>query len=268
MEELVRNEMQTLTQIHRGAVTEEAGTPAGHMVLYQAIFSVLVTAFLVWSVYTLLDPGTLPIKQVKIEGEFSHLSGTKLQELVRNTARGNFFNLDVAAVRNALLADPWVQDISVQRVWPDTIRVFVTEQVAVARWSSAGLLNRSGQYFSPEKSTFPDNLPLLDGPGDAQAMILDKYVFLEKLLRSRGLSLDALRLNERRAWQAELHGGLQVELGRENFDERALRFVKLVIDGLGPRISGAGKIDMRYPNGYAVQWKEGDAEIQSDPGAL
>ncbi|MGH8120622.1 MAG: cell division protein FtsQ/DivIB [Gammaproteobacteria bacterium] len=257
-----------MTQTRTDAVAEETATPANHIALYQAIFSVLFTAFLVWSVYALLDPDTLPIKQVKIEGEFSRLSGGKLHELVRDKVRGNFFNLDVTEVRNALLKDPWLQDISVQRVWPDTIQVFVREQTAVARWRDTGLLNRSGQYFAPARETFPDNLPLLNGPKGTQAMMLEKYFYLEKLLQPHGLYPDVLNLNERRAWMLELHGGLKVELGRENFEERTERFVKLVVSSLGPRIPEVEKIDLRYPNGYAVLWKEGHGEIQSATGAL
>jgi len=260
--------MQTLTQIQTDPAAEAIETPADHIALYQAMFAVLFTAFLVWSVYALLDPGTLPIKQVKIEGEFSRLSGATLHELVRDKVRGNFFNLDVTAVRNALLADPWVQDISVQRVWPDTIQVFVREQAAVARWSDTGLLNRSGQYFAPPRDTFPGNLPLLDGPAGTQTMMLEKYFYLEKLLQPHGLYPEVLNLNERRAWMLELHGGLKVELGRENFEERAARFVKLAVTGLGPRLPDVEKIDMRYPNGYAVLWKEGHGEIHSGTGAL
>lgn len=260
--------MQILAQIQTDMETERTEPADNHIAWYQVIFSVLVTAFLVWAVYFLLDPGTLPIKQIKIEGEFSHLSGDKLRALMRDTVHGNFFNLDVAAVRNALLADPWVRDVSVQRVWPDSIRVYATEQFAVARWNDTGLLNNSGGYFAPEKNTYPDNLPLLEGPKGTQAMMLEKYFYLEKLLQPHGLSLIVLRLNERRAWLFELSGGLDVELGRENFEERVSRFEKQAVNSLGSRIRDAGKIDMRYPNGYAVLWKQGDAATQTDTGAL
>lgn len=260
------NEMQIMAQTQHG--DEETESPGNHMALYQAAFSILFTAFIVWAVYFLLDPGTLPIRQVRIEGEFSNLSAGKLHEHVSNSIHGNFFHLDVAAVRSALLADPWVHDVTVQRVWPDSISVYVTEQIAVARWRDTGLLNKAGQYFAPAKNTFPEDLPLLEGPEGTQAMVLEKYFFLEQLLRNRDMSLDVLRLDERRAWLFRLRGGLQVELGRENFEERATRFVKVVADGLGSRITGAGNIDMRYPNGYAVLWKQGETEIQTGVGAL
>jgi len=122
--------------------------------------------------------------------------------------------------------------------------------------------------LAPAKITFPGNLPQLEGPEGTQEMVLKEYFFLEQLLRTHGMSLDVLRLDERRAWWFKLNAGLQVELGRENFEERATRFVKIVANALGPRMPDAIKIDMRYPNGYAVMWKQGDAEIQTGAGAL
>lgn len=258
--------MHTRTQTQQDG--EQMGSADNHVALYQAAFSILFTAFIVWCIYFLLDPGTLPIRQVHIEGEFSNLSTEKLHDLVSNSIHGNFFHLDVAAVRNTLLADPWVHEVTVQRIWPDSISVSVTEQIAMARWRNTGLLNKAGQYFAPAPKTFPENLPLLEGPEGMQTMVLDKYLFLEKLLRTRGMSLGLLQLDERRAWMFRLRGGLQVELGRENFEERAARFVNIVTEGLGHRMSGAGYIDMRYPNGYAVLWKQGQTEIQTGIGAL
>lgn len=247
-------------------LTTAAPGPRGWM--YQLLGVVLFTAVMAWGVQTLLDPGTLPIRQVRIEGEFNHLSGDRLQMLVSDTARGNFFNLDVTAVRNALLAEPWVQGIAVQRVWPDTILVLVTEQTAVARWNETGLLNKTGQYFAPERGSVPEGLPLLQGPEGTQALLLEKYFALEKMLQPLGLHPEQLTLNERRAWQLVVQEGITVEIGRENFNERSARFAQLVAHGLGVQLGEIEKIDMRYPNGYAVLWKEGVATTSSATGAL
>lgn len=242
--------------------------PAFRGWMYQVLGVILFAAMMAWAVQTLLDPGTLPIRQVRIEGEFKHLSGERLQMLVSDTARGNFFNLDVTAVRNALLAEPWVRNIAVQRVWPDTILVLVTEQTAVARWNETGLLNKAGQYFAPEPGSVPEGLPLLQGPEGTQALLLEKYFALEKMLRPLGLQPQELILNERRAWLLVVQDGVSVELGRENFDERSARFAQLVAHGLGAQLGQIKSIDMRYPNGYAVLWKEGVATTSSATGAL
>jgi len=235
---------------------------------YELIFAVMFTAFLVWAGFYLLNPATLPIKQVRIEGEFRNLSTTALQDLARPKVTGGFFNIDVSAVRNTLLTEPWVRDVSVHRVWPDSLQVFVTEQVAVARWKDTGLLNRSSQLFIPDRASIPSGLPVLDGPEGSQAMMLEKYFYLQNHLAPLAIQVSILRLDERRAWMFESTEGLLVVIGRKDFDERVTRFVELIPGNLGAKIHDAEMIDMRYPNGFSVRWKEGATEILPESGVL
>jgi cell division protein FtsQ len=172
------------------------------------VVTVIVTGF-VW----MMKPATLPIKQVHIEGKLLRLDTLRLQELVTDKVRGGFFNIDVAAIRNALVALPWVNDVSVHRIWPDGLRVIVNEQTASVRWNETGLLNEQGDYFSPEKESFPQDLPLLEGPEESQKLLLERFNLLKQ---TYGLSVVRLQLNERRAWKFELENGLSVVLGRKD----------------------------------------------------
>jgi cell division protein FtsQ len=84
-------------------------------------------------------------------------------------------------------------------------------------------------------------------------LLLEKFKLLKQFY---GLSIVSLRLNERRAWQFELDNGLSVVLGRKDFENRIDRFVYMVINNLGEKLSQAEEIDMRYTNGFAVRWKQ------------
>ena len=143
--------------------------------LVGGLMAVLVVTVIVSSFVWMMKPATLPIRQVHIEGKFLRLDTFRLQELVTDKVRGGFFNIDVAAIRNVLVALPWVNDVSVHRIWPDGLRVIVNEQVAVVRWNDTGLLNEQGHYFSPEKESFPQGLPLLEGPEESQELLLEKF---------------------------------------------------------------------------------------------
>lgn len=247
---------------------ERAGSAMRKSTYYELIFAVMFAAFLIWTGFYLLNPATLPIRQVRIEGEFRHLSTAALQELIRPKVTGGFFNIDVSAVRDTLLTEPWVREVSVHRVWPDSLQVFVTEQVAVTRWGDNGLLNKSGQLFTPDKTSFPPGLPVLQGPEGSQSLMMEKYMFLQSLLTPLALQVSLLRLDERRAWVFESADGLQVVIGRKDFDERATRFVELVPGNLGARFHEAEMVDMRYPNGFSVRWKKGITEILPENGVL
>jgi len=260
--------MSVSTELYNEIQTAETEPVMHKSTYFEVIFAVLFITLLVWTGFYLLNPATLPIKQVRIEGEFRHLSTDILQDLVRPKVTGGFFNIDVTAVRNTLLTEPWVSDASVHRVWPDSLQVFVTEQVAIARWKDSGLLNRSSQIFMPDRSSFPIDLPKLEGPEGSQLLIMDKYFYLQKQLEQLTMQVSVLRLDDRRAWMFENGEGLQVVIGRKDFDERVARFIELMPGSLGTNIKDAEMIDMRYPNGFAVRWKAGVMEIRQESGVL
>jgi cell division protein FtsQ len=228
--------------------------------------TIICIALLIWSTHLLLNPETLPIKQVRIEGEFFRLSPNKLKAIVTDKVRGGFFNLDVDAVRNVLLANPWVRDVTVQRVWPDSLRVSVLEQVAVARWGQDGLLNSDGEYFSPEPETFPAELPELHGPHGTEIILLNQFYKIQKSISGIGIKIKYLTLSDRRAWQFVLENGIQVILGRKDFDLRLERFINFVPFGLTGKLSQTELVDMRYTNGFSVRWIQDNSVINVEVG--
>lgn len=219
-------------------------------------FVLTFIALLVWGGIYLSHPDTLPIKQVRIEGDFTRLSPVDLQLLVTDKVRGGFFNLDVDAVRLALLNEPWVSEVTVKRVWPDALRVIVIEQVPVVRWKDSGLLNAAGEYFAPDPATIPVELPLLSGPAGSEVMLLGKFNSMQQRIQLLGLKIALLTLNERRAWSFQLENGIKVVLGRRDFEERLNRFLTLIPTTISGRIEQTGSVDMRYTNGFSIRWKK------------
>ncbi|MEM7026823.1 MAG: cell division protein FtsQ/DivIB [Pseudomonadota bacterium] len=221
-----------------------------------SVLVILIIALMVWGGRYLSNPDTLPIKQVRVEGDFTRLSPVDLQQLVTNKVRGGFFNLNVDAVRDALLAEPWVSKVSVQRVWPDGLRVIVTEQIPIVRWGEKGLLNKSGDYFQPESMTIPQHLPLLTGPEGSEILLLKRFQEMQQRVNEIKFSIVQLTLDERRAWSFTLANGIYIILGRKQVSERFQRFLDLIPTTVAGRIEQTATVDMRYTNGFAVKWKK------------
>ena len=223
------------------------------------IFTALLAAVLLvaatWAIITLRDPSTLPIKTVKTEGRFTHVTAQALQQAVADAATGGFLSVDVDAIRHAALSLPWVHSIGVRRMWPDTLRLTVTEQVAVARWGEQGLINSDGDVFSPAPSSFPPGLPELRGPTGTESAVLNQYRAMSQALAPLKLSITRLELDERRAWHITLNGGMQLVLGREQTEVRLQRFISIYPALLAAEPPGIARVDMRYSNGFALQRK-------------
>ena len=219
------------------------------------IFTGLLLLLLGWGLVHMLDPTTLPIRHVSIKGEFRHLAPAVMEEMVADVVRGGFFNVNVDVIQKTLLAEPWVKSVGVRRVWPDAITVHVEEQVPVVRWGDSGLLNEKAEYFAPTPETFPQGLPVLAGPENSYALLLNNFNRAREILAPIGLDVITMRVSERRAWEIRLSNELSLILGRDNVMKRLERFAKYVPGQLANRLDEIDYVDMRYTNGFSVRWK-------------
>lgn len=223
--------------------------------------TLLVLLLLVFGALHMMNPMTLPIRHVEINGEFVHLAPRALQAVAENVVRGGFFNVNVETVRRAVLDEPWVREVTVRRVWPQSLSLQVQEQKAVARWGMDGLLNAEGALFKPDPATFPAGLPRLSGPAGTETLLLERYRYVQEIFAASQLRVESLTLSERRAWRLGLASGQEVVLGRTQFVDRVQRFAGAVQHELANRLDAVRVVDMRYTNGFAVQWAAGAAPV-------
>lgn len=217
------------------------------------VLSVLVG--LLFIIYQLSQSDTLPIKHVTVEGEFEYVDKQNLVSAVKPYTRGGFLNVDVAKIRQAGEALPWVRNIQVRRIWPDSLHLIVEEQVAIAQWKEEELVNKQGEVFSPSSTTMPAGLPQLSGPDSSHLLLTKRYIAMNIALKANHLSIQHLVMDKRRAWHMELNNGLQVMLGREDSEQRFKRFLSVYQNSLLSYKTQIAEIDMRYPNGFSVLWK-------------
>ena len=208
-------------------------------------------------------PAILPIKRVQIAGNFVHLSPAELEKKAANIIRGGFITVNVAGIKQELLQEGWISEVTVRRVWPDNLMIFITEHEPVALWGSNALISNEASIFSPPHASFPPGLPFLSGPQGSEEMVLKKYEFLKKELKRRDMEIEMLVLTERRAWQFKLADGPVVLLGRKDVADRFKRFFSFAIPYQADRLLQAKSIDMRYTNGFAVKWTKESKSIIS-----
>lgn len=202
------------------------------------------------------NPATFPVTRLVVEGEFIKVTQDQVKRHVLPHLSGGFFGCDVVAVRDAVDALPWIDWVDVERQWPGTVRIRVIEQQPIARWGEGGLINVRGELFTPDRSTYPEDLPKLVGPTHSHGQVAAQYEQLSRLLVMINLHVVALQLDERRAWTAVLDNGLQLVLGRHTDRARLQRFIRVYPKSLAMRVHNVAQIDLRYPNGFAVRWRE------------
>lgn len=200
-----------------------------------------------------------PLREVVVAGPLREVTRTQLEYAAHSSVSGNFFTVNLEAVRAACEKLPWVRRAAVRRHWPAGIAVQIEEHVAVARWKPGGqaearLVNRQGEVFAASSDA---DLPVFSGPEGTAPQVAARHRQLGEWLAPLGRRPQGLALSPRQAWQVRLDDGVLLDIGRDQVkagvQERVLRYVAVQREA-GERLRGPAEgVDLRYPNGFAVR---------------
>jgi cell division protein FtsQ len=231
--------------------------------LYVAAAAALLVAAVLWSARLPL----FPLREVELTHELREIRQDELERSLKGHLRGNFFSVDLSALRSSIEQIAWVRRVDVRRQWPSRIEVTIEEHQPVAFWGPATgqLVNSYGEVFTASLNVpLAEAMPVLQGPTGMAPEMLGHYQQAEEILRPIGRVPRALNVSPRLAVQLRLDDGMIVELGRQQakaqVSDRLERFVEFY-----PRVQSAARarpsgpalpvvvVDMRYPNGFALR---------------
>src|SRR6202045_1324585 len=129
------------------------------------------------------------------------------------TGRASLLFLDADAARAQLMANPWIGDAAVLKLYPDRLQITVTERQAFAIWQKDGrvsVIAADGTVLEPFVERRYVGLPLVVGKGAERAAkdfltIIDRYPDIRSQLRA------SILVAERR-WNLRLANGIDVRL--------------------------------------------------------
>jgi len=205
----------------------------------------------------LLQPGCFPIRVIEIRDPLKWTAPQAVTTVVSEYMKQGFFGLDVVKAQKDLSQLPWIESVTVRRVWPERILISAQERVPLARYGEKGVLNTDGHIFYPDVASVPSRLPRFNGPQDRVKEIMQQYFVLLELLSPVGLSVSDLNLSPEGSWNVVLDNGLAIILGKSALSERMGRFVWAYPNQFQAQTHKIAYLDLRYTNGMAVGWKTG-----------
>jgi len=233
-----------------------------HMVA-SLMFVGLVVGALVGSVWALVQLPAFALQGITVKGDIEHNNEVTLRANVVTKFTGNFFTADLGRVRSAFESVPWVRLASVQREFPNRLRVTLQEHKPVAYWGDDGeqrMVNSYGEVFEANVGDLEDDkMPRLSGPDSQSQQVLAMYLALEPAFKTLSLGVDSLVLSDRGSWRAKLAHGAVIELGRGSVDDVMVRVQRVahslaqVTQKLGRKASAIESADLRHDNGYAIR---------------
>jgi len=79
---------------------------------------------------------TAPAAQIAVVGELSKRQHAVLVQQLQPLVSAGYFTADLTQIRDGALSQPWVDQVTVTRQWPNGIVVRVLPRHPVARWGS------------------------------------------------------------------------------------------------------------------------------------
>lgn len=219
------------------------------------IVVLLVAGLVPWATGKVLGAMDQQILAIDVNGEFIGDTRVAIERQAGNWIGKSYFSTDLADIKADLEARPWVETVAVRRVWPDRLEINVREKKPLAYWTDGRLVSRTGELFMPPNPEVAGRLPMLAGPDERVRDVIRMARTMSDKLVAHGLGFAGLSLERRGAWTLNLANGIEVVLGRDQVAKRFERFITVYENRLISRSDEVSRVDARYTNGVAVQWK-------------
>jgi cell division protein FtsQ len=209
-----------------------------------------------------------PLRTLRVQGTLHNVDEAQLRATVLPYARRGFFAVPLEDAQAAVARLPWVESAEVRKHWPDVLEVQVIEHRPFARWGSDRLLSEKGRLFPAKGIRVPASLPQLGGPDARVQDVVAMYNESRVLFASSGHDVRALRLDARGSWSLVLSDGPEVIVGRSDARPRIGRFARLLPQLLAQPQRLLRRVDLRYTNGFALQWADAPATAHGAAAAM
>jgi cell division protein FtsQ len=201
----------------------------------------------------------LSISRIIISGETRYTTLDDIKSIYPFISRPcSFFSQEIISIQKFFQELPWIQYVSVQKKWPDTVVIKLKENKPVASWNESWMIDKRGTLFKIPKNFTEATVPMLFGPEGNDKELLLTYKKIQTLLRHRPYQLRKLWMTNRYSWHLTMSDDILIKLGSQNPIGRLDRFISSY-----PALKAKSKefsksinyVDLRYDSGVAVGWQ-------------
>jgi cell division protein FtsQ len=203
------------------------------------------------------------VRQVKVTAPLMEVDAGLLESAIRTELRGTFFSMSPARARSTLRKIPWIRDVSIKRRWPFALDVSIDEHKAVGYWGDNDLLSDRGEVYRAGSKA---PMPRFEGPLASAAEVLARYREAKLALAAHGVEIKTFAMSPRGAITLTTRNDMQIEFGREHFQDRLARFAALYGNWQPTYRAGIARVDLRYKAAIAVARNGSSAQIEPQKG--
>jgi cell division protein FtsQ len=203
------------------------------------------------------------ITEISLSGE-KEVSREEILTTAGVTGRASLLFLDADEARARLMANPWIADAAVLKLYPDRLQITITERQAFALWQKNGsvsVIAADGTVLEPFVERRYLGLPVVVGRG-AELRARDFLAILDRYPDIRSVVHASILVAQRR-WNLRLINGIDVQLPETNAVAALDRLVAL--DRTRKLLSrDITIVDLRLPDRVTVRLSDAAAQARDD----
>ncbi|MGR6873421.1 cell division protein FtsQ/DivIB [Pseudomonas sp. HK3] len=217
---------------------------------------VTVMSILVAVVLLLLQTVNKHVIQLQVNENLEHVTKQMISEQIGQWFPDGYVTLDVNAIKNQLHSMVMVSQVSVEKVWPDTLKVDIEEERPVAIWNDRSMLSENGDILPVALKQL--QLPKLNGGSQESKMVMQHFLLFNRWGKRHQIELVGIK-HSSAGWLLHYKTGLTIWLGSTTA-MNGLQQLDRVIEQFD--LARINRIDMRYEQGFAVAWKDSIGQAQ------
>ncbi len=217
--------------------------------------AITVACILLSLLLVLLQLVNKEINSLQLVAPFEHVSEQQINDHLQGVYPNGFMYLDVEEVSERLTVLPMIAQVEVEKIWPNTLKIVVSEERPVATWNNESMLSQQGEILPLALAQL--QLPQLKGRKGESRVVMQHFQLFNRWGKRHQLSLESLKSTSS-SWQLQFEGGFNIWLDNAQ-SMQGLKQLERVLHQF--KIERIRRIDMRYEQGFAVAWKE-QAQVQ------
>ncbi|ODN43062.1 cell division protein FtsQ/DivIB [Piscirickettsia litoralis] len=220
------------------------------------LIALLVVLLSLWGYFKLQNPDVLPIRTVKVVGDYNFVARSTLIKTITPVVHGGFFNINVDQIQDTVLKFPGVKEVYVKRVWPHTIIIKIEPQKILGRWGNSELLTANGRLVPiSDKNILVKYTPQFNAPVGDEQKVIHFYEQSTPFLKKLSWRVKNVILSDGLQWSIRFNNNTIVKLGQRNVQLRLQRLAEVFPQLFANNVKKVNYIDMRYTKGMAVKWQ-------------
>lgn len=227
------------------------------------ILVILIAIFLsifLW-LYIIKPAIERPISSISVTAFSNEVVIDDIKKVIDDEVQGkSIFTLNLKDLRQKIEYLDWVKKVDIIRKYPDQLYVVIDFQKPIARWAVDRLLTDDDKIFQIKNNLDYGYLPSLYASNMDRNKILNNYKIINKIIQPLNTSIKTFIFADSGSLEVSLDNGMILRLGKNNYPRKIETMLSIFKNALSDKQNDIEYVDLRYPNGIAVKFKEKNPE--------